>query len=101
MSRYDQVYDYDFKKHKGGNGAPYSAFTQVVWRGTRHLGVGRAVGKINGQLWIFYVARYYPTGYVGKVSYFSRNVHRGKFRKGGQFATAGSNAGGFGVMEGN
>ena len=99
--RYDQVNNYDFKKQRGRNGAPYSAFVQVVWRKTQRIGVGRAVGKVKGQMFVFYCVRYRPTGYVGTLKNFRRNVQRGKFRKmvAGQYSIGGS-AGGFGAMEG-
>ena len=45
---------------------------------------------------MFYCARYRPTGYIGTVKNFKRNVKRGKFT--GQNGVAG---GSLGSMEGN
>ena len=70
---------YDFKTHRGQNGAPYSAFVQVVWRKTRQIGVGRATGKVEGKMFVFYCVRYSPTGYIGSTKNFRRNVRRGRY----------------------
>ena len=68
----------------------------MVWKRTRRIGVGRAVGKVKGQMFVFYCARYKPTGYVGSKKNFRKNVLRGTFT--GQNGVAG---GSLGSMEGN
>lgn len=76
---------------------------QVVWKKSRRIGVGRAVGKVKGQMFVFYCVRYEPTGYVGSLKNFKKNVDRGKFSmmvSGGEFGTAGG-SGGMSAMEGN
>jgi hypothetical protein len=53
-------------------------------------------------MFVFYCARYQPTGYVGTKRNFRRNVRRGKFKGmvAGQNGIAGGSAGGLGAMEG-
>jgi len=49
-------------------------FTQVVWKGSKRLGVGKAKGKYQGLDCEFIVARYTPAGnYLGE---FPENVRR-------------------------
>jgi len=49
-------------------------FTQVVWKGSKRLGVGTAKGKWRGYDCEYIVARYTPPGnYPGE---FSENVRR-------------------------
>lgn len=50
-------------------------FTQVVWKTSLKLGIGRAEGQVNGDKCIFSVARYRDAGnYGGK---FEENVKQG------------------------
>ena len=79
LLRYDQVYDYDFKKHAGRNGKPYSAFVQEVWKNSKRVGMGRAIGKVKGQKFAFYCVRYKPNGFLGDLKNFKKNVKQGKF----------------------
>ena len=52
-------------------------FTQVVWKESKELGIGRAVGKKNGMTCTYIVGRYRPAGnFQGK---FQENVVRGSF----------------------
>ena len=53
-------------------------FTQVVWKGTKELGVGRASNtKKNGMVCTYVVGRYRPAGnFQGK---FQENVKKGTF----------------------
>lgn len=77
--RYKQVYDYNFEKQRGENGKPYTAFVQVVWKETKWIGAGRAVGNVNGQMFSFYCVRYKPSGLYGDLKTFKENVNRGIF----------------------
>ena len=65
---------YDFKSTEpGGSGH----FTQVVWKGSTELGVGRAEAMHDGLLCTYVVARYRPAGnFIGE---FAKNVLKGKF----------------------
>ena len=60
---YDEIKDYDFARSSGrGTGH----FTQVVWRDTREMGVGRAQGR-DGK-WLV-VANYLPAGnFIGRYA---------------------------------
>ena len=61
-SWYDEIKDYDFKKH-GSTGGVVGHFTQVVWKGSQYLGMG--IGQ-NGNSY-YVVANYYPAGnWVGQ-----------------------------------
>ncbi len=77
--RYEEVckpgYPFD-----GSQSSKTGHFTQVVWKESTELGVGRAVGKIKqGYFCTFIVARYRPAGnYRGK---YKGNVKKGKFTK--------------------
>jgi len=52
-------------------------FTQVVWKDTKELGIGKATGKSEGYDCTFVVARYKPPGnFQGK---FQSQVQKGKF----------------------
>ncbi|CAF4158003.1 unnamed protein product, partial [Adineta steineri] len=59
---YAEIKDYDWSKpgYKGSIGH----FTQVIWKDTTKLGIGRAVTGNNGTAYV--VANYYPAGnYIG------------------------------------
>ena len=74
--RYKEVCDpgYDFKSEQPGWSGH---FTQVVWKSTTQLGVGRAEAMHNGLLCTYVVARYRPAGnFIGE---FSKNVFTGGF----------------------
>ena len=61
---YNEIKDYDFATGKSVNGNAIGHFTQVVWIGSKQLGVGVAKSK-NGNY--YGVANYYPAGnWVGK-----------------------------------
>ena len=60
FSRYSKVCGYDFLAHKGrGDTALIKDFTQIVWRGTEKLGVGRAISHMK-QPCTYIVTRYLP-----------------------------------------
>ena len=73
-SRYDEYKDYNFRRGgwQGGTGH----FTQVVWKGSKELGMGRAK-TADGSL-TFVVGRYRPAGNV--INYMADNV----FPRGGR-----------------
>lgn len=54
---YDEIRLYDFDRAQFASGTGH--FTQVVWRGSRRIGVGRAKSA-GGQ--VFVVANYDPPG---------------------------------------
>ncbi|EFX82870.1 hypothetical protein DAPPUDRAFT_48780 [Daphnia pulex] len=61
-SWYDEIKDYSFGGGIGsifGFGRPTGHFTQVVWKGSRELGVGWATGS-NG--WTYFCCNYSPAG---------------------------------------
>lgn len=65
---YEEVKDYNFRRGgwQGGTGH----FTQVVWKGSRELGMGRA--KTSDGSLTFVVGRYRPAGNV--INYMADNV---------------------------
>ncbi|XP_065896937.1 uncharacterized protein [Dysidea avara] len=69
---YDEVKKYDFKNPRFTPGTGH--FTQVVWVGSKEIGVGRATN--GGQT--FVVANYYPPGnYQGKYKENVQTLVRG------------------------
>lgn len=60
FSRYSKVCQYDFLAHAARpKTAQVKDFTQVVWRGTEKLGVGRATSHLDKPC-TYIVARYLP-----------------------------------------
>lgn len=55
-------------------------FTQVVWKKSNKLGIGKASGKKNGMTCTYIVARYRPPG--NYKSQFADNVLKGSFNEG-------------------
>lgn len=54
-------------------------FTQVVWKDSKVLGIGKAEGERHGLKCTYVVARYKPAGnFIGQ---FSENVGKGSFQK--------------------
>lgn len=58
-------------------GPDSGAFTQVVWKDTRRLGVGIATSADQRRLWI--VANYYPAGNIMFPGAYEKNVLPAKF----------------------
>lgn len=71
--RYDEVKDYNFGR--GGWQSGTGHFTQVVWKSSKELGLGRAKTS-DGKL-TYVVARYRPAGNI--INFMAENV----FPKGG------------------
>lgn len=69
---------YDFLANEGkSEKSPVEQFTQIVWRGTRNLGVGRATSHL-GKPCTYIVARYLPRHEPTKRR---NNVDVGDFNK--------------------
>lgn len=67
-SWYSEIKDYDFSKP--GFGFNTGHFTQVVWKSSTEVGVGKATdGKMT-----FVVGRYSPPGNISNPGYFQENV---------------------------
>ena len=88
-SRYNEVCDYDFNTHKSTGGA-VGHFTQVVWKGSNELGMGKAS---KGDC-TYVVGRYKPPGnYIGKEP---ENVFKGTYNKEATCSGGGAGGGGAG-----
>ncbi len=76
--RYKQVCDskYDFAA-EGNQGA--GDFTQLVWKDTTQVGIGKVSGDVNGAYCTIIVARYEPAGNI--LGKFRENVQQGTFRR--------------------
>lgn len=73
QSWYDEVKEYNFDVEK--RGSPRAGqFTQMVWKATKHLGVGMAKTK-KGKVLV--VCNYSPRGNI--IGEFGRNVFRGRW----------------------
>lgn len=80
--RYDEVCQYNFDKP---NTIPSTGhFTEIVWSGTKKLGVGYAVGKnagFPGYECVYVVGRYKPAGNIIGGRRLQMNVKRGSFNR--------------------
>ena len=80
FSRYDEVCQYNFDDPKA---VPKTGhFTEVVWSGSKKLGIGHAVGKnpeIPGYECVYVVGRYRPAGNIIGGQRLKMNVKKGKF----------------------
>ena len=68
---------YTFGKSSGSQGTLH--FTQVVWKESIELGIGRAEIDKDGMKCTFIVGRYRPAGNM--MGTFAENVPRGSFNK--------------------
>ena len=77
--RFDEVCDYVFGKEGPQSGTNH--FTQLVWKGSTELGIGKATNKHpSGATCTFIVARYKPEGDFGSdKDAYPRNVQKGTF----------------------
>lgn len=80
LGRYKEVCKPGYNFDKGSFSSGTGHFTQVAWKGTTELGVGRASNtKSNGMVCTYVVGRYRPAGnFMGK---FKENVLKGTFSK--------------------
>ncbi|KAL9952266.1 hypothetical protein ACROYT_G039492 [Oculina patagonica] len=76
-SWYDEVCQYDFDNP--GYSSAVGHFTQVVWKGSTELGIGKYTGQDGDWTCTYIVARYKPTGNINTAQYFSDNVKKGSF----------------------
>lgn len=65
VSWYEEIEDYDFNTGQSKNGKAVGHFTQVVWKGSKEIGIGVSCGNKG----CFVVANYYPAGnYIGQYT---------------------------------
>ena len=69
----DPGYNFNSGGFSGGTGH----FTQVVWKGSTKLGIGRAESEQNGMKCAYIVGRYKPAGNM--MGDFPENVVKGSF----------------------
>ena len=77
MFRYEEACRHNFAIHAFQNTSGH--FSQLVWKATEEIGVGRAFGKKWGMNCSFIVARYRPKGNVDEEAAFKENVEKGTF----------------------
>ena len=66
---------YSFGSEQSGGGTGH--FTQVVWKGSSVLGIGKADAEKNGMYCTYVVGRYKKAGnFIGK---YKENVEKGSF----------------------
>ena len=76
-SRYNEVCDPGYNFNGGGTSGGTGHFTQVVWKGSTKLGIGRAETTKNGMKCAYIVGRYDPAGNM--IGSYPANVQKGKF----------------------
>ena len=76
-SRYDEACCHNFSIHGFRNVSGH--FSQLVWKASEEIGVGRAFGTKWGMNCSFIVARYKPKGNIDSEENFKENVERGTF----------------------
>ena len=69
-SWYDEISMHDFNKPKFSTETGH--FTQLVWKGSKKLGVGVALSPNGREVYI--VTHYFPAGNIVGPGYFERNV---------------------------
>ena len=83
--RYNEVCDPGYDFNNGGFSSRTGHFTQVVWKESTDLGMGRAEAQQNGMKCAYIVGRYKPAGNMGGK--FQENVIKGSFDAGSYCAT--------------
>ena len=81
----DPGYDFANGGFTGGTGH----FTQVVWKGSTVLGIGRAETDMRGMKCAFIVGRYKPAGNM--IGDFPANVPKGNFNADSYCASVSNN----------
>ena len=76
-SRYNEVCDPGYNFASGAFSSGTGHFTQVVWKGSTELGIGRAESQQNGMKCAYIVGRYKPAGNM--MGDFPQNVAKGSF----------------------
>ena len=77
--RYNEVCDPGYNFVSGGFSAGTGHFTQVVWKRSTVLGIGRAESEQNGMRCAYIVGRYKPPGNM--IGEFPENVKKGSFHR--------------------
>ena len=75
--RYNEVCDPGYNFASGGFSGGTGHFTQVVWKESNELGIGRAESQQNGMKCAYIVGRYKPAGNM--MGDFPQNVAKGSF----------------------
>ncbi len=79
LFRYGEVcnpgYNFGSSGFSGGTGH----FTQVVWKGSKELGIGMGKGEQNGMYCTYVVGRYRPAGNM--MGDFEKQVKKGSFKE--------------------
>lgn len=70
---------YNFNRHAYQSGLGH--FSQLVWKDSTELGIGRYTGKKGRRTCTYIVARYKDAGNVNSQEYFRNNVSKGNFNK--------------------
>eukprot|EP00794_Sanderia_malayensis_P019050 gene19050-20963_t len=69
--------NYDFASSSQTDIKDIAHFTQIVWKSTRELGIGRSIARRGNETCTFFVARYNPSGnWLGQ---YKSNVLQGTF----------------------
>lgn len=79
LNRFDEVCHYSFDKDGPQPGTNH--FTQLVWKGSTELGIGKASNKqSSGDICTFIVARYKPQGNIDNDDHaYIKNIEKGSF----------------------
>lgn len=85
--RYNEVCDPGYDFNNGGFSGGTGHFTQVVWKESTVLGIGRAESKKGGMKCAYIVGRYKPAGNMG--GRFEENVLKGSFDAASYCSTVG------------
>ena len=91
--RYNEVCAPGYQFNAGGKNRGTGHFTQVVWKESTVLGIGRAESEENDMKCAYIVGRYKPAGnYMGE---YQQNVPKGSFDASSYCATIKNNGFGF------
>lgn len=79
VHRYDEVCRYNFNVHRYQSGLGH--FTQIIWKASTELGIGKYTGRSGERTCTYIAARYKDAGNVNSPRYFRSNVSKGSFRE--------------------